>query len=355
MMEEYFPKMKFTLIYNDTGIQISAERNKIISHIKNQAYNLFNIKGKFTLFYKNRDLTPYYEKEIGSFFKNLRHVHILIKDRTTTLQLSRSLPHIKINNQQAEYLTQSKRALAKCTNCKNVKINYFCRDCGVFLCKYCRMNKNGIHYSHRTVTLYPEDLNKSAILYKEVVNGDLYEALNSRTQMETIQKSDIDIGKLTSQLKSKLYNLFTEIKKYQSKTIDIADYDNNKEKYIKEIDDAIADINEKSDTKEESLIAAFDKLNKKDKNLELYSSLTSKLEQWETINNNIEESLKSLERKIYNTLSVALNEKIEDADYRALQDYINYYYQSGSINTNLSNIKKVQKKSSLYYFKGNKM
>ena len=59
MMEEYFPKMKFTLIYNDTGIQISAERNKIISHIKNQAYNLFNIKGKFTLFYKNRDLTPY--------------------------------------------------------------------------------------------------------------------------------------------------------------------------------------------------------------------------------------------------------------------------------------------------------
>lgn len=354
-MEEYFSKMKITLIYNDTSIEIAAERNKIISYIKSQAYILFNIKGKFTLFYKNRDLTPYYEKEIGSYFKNLRHAHILIKDKTSSLQLSKSLPHLKVYNQQAEYLTQSKRALTKCINCNNVKINYFCRDCGVFLCKYCRMIKNGKHYSHRTVTLYPEDLNKSANLYKEVVNGDLYEAINSRSQMEAIQKSDLDIEKLASQLKSKLFTLFAEIEKIQRKAIDISNYENNKDKYIKEINDAIADINEKSDIKEESLIDAFDKLNQKDKSLELYSSLPSKLEQWETINNNVEDSLKSLERTIYNALSETLNEKIDDSDYRALQDYINYYYQSGSINTSLSNINIVQKKSSLYYFRGNKM
>ena len=60
-----------------------------------------------------------------------------------------------------------------------------------------------------------------------------------------------------------------------------------------------------SDTKEESLIAAYDKLTKKDKTLELYSSLTSKLEQWETINNNIEEQniicyVKNMEEQQWN-------------------------------------------------------
>lgn len=340
-MDEYFPKMKFTLVYNDTTIPIIVHRNKLINYLLNQAYTLFNIKGSFVLFYKNKDLTPYYEKEIGSYFKTLRHVHILIKDKHISHKISKSLPSI---NRYAEVLTQSKRALSKCSQCKVYKINFYCRDCGVFLCKNCRMNKETKHYSHRTVTLYPENLNKSAILYREVVNGDLYEALNAKNQMNNIKENDIDIEQLTDSLQNKLDILFQTLEKYQKSSIDIDKYSYSKDNITKEINDTVQVVKHLYHN-EHNILTSFEIINQMESKISNYTSINSKLSQWDKINSTIEESLKKVERKIYSVLSTALNEQIENVDYKALEEYINYYYQN---NNNINTIRKTQKKSSLY-------
>lgn len=337
IMDEFFPKMKFTLVYNDITIPIIVNRNKLINYLLNQAYTLFNIKGSFTLFYKNKDLSPYYEKEIGSYFQTLRHVHILIKDKHNSRNC-KSLPSI---SRYAEVLTQSKRALSKCSQCKVYKINFYCRDCGVFLCKNCRMKKEAKHYSHRTVTLYPEDLNKSAILYREVVNGDLYEALNARNQMKTIKEDDVDIDQLTDSLQSKLDVLFQTLEAYQKSSIDIDKYSFSKDNITKEINDTIQVVKHLY-CNEHNLLSSFETINQMESKISNYTSINRKLTQWDKTNSTIEESLKKVERKIYSVLSTALNEQIENVDYKLLEEYINYYYQNNNIS--LNSIRKTQKK-----------
>ena len=73
-----------------------------------------------------------------------------------------------------------------------------------------------------------------------------------------------------------------------------------------------------------------------------YTSINRKLTQWDKTNSTIEESLKKVERKIYSVLSTALNEQIENVDYKLLEEYINYYYQNNNIS--LNSIRKTQKK-----------
>ena len=360
-------KMKFTLVYNDSTILISIPRNKSISVLRAEAYNIFHPKGKFTLIYKNRDLTPYSDTFIGKYFTTLKHVNILIRDKVHgSLSKSSSLPSLM----NAEYLTQSKRALTKCSICANAQIGFFCRECCVFLCKYCRSVKTNKHYCHRTVTLYPEDLNKSAMLYKEIIKGELIEAMNAKVQrdeesasMKDVNDSNnssnssnnvkVKVNQFKSQLEMKLNELFELMLSIQKKMpVNLDDVSKSKSNVITKINNynkEIDDYGKNEDiTTADKLIKMFDELNHKETKLNEITSIIPKMQKWERINTLLTRTCKRIKRIMFtiinssldnnpnnNNTSIINDNVIDNSDYhQTIEQYINYYYSKQHNNHN---------------------
>jgi hypothetical protein len=347
-------KMKFTLVYNDSTILISIPRNKTISALRAEAYNIFHPKGKFTLIYKNRDLTPYSDTFIGKYFTTLKHVNILIRDKVHgSLSKSSSLPSLM----NAEYLTQSKRALTKCSICANAQIGFFCRECCVFLCKYCRSVKTNKHYCHRTVTLYPEDLNKSAMLYKEIIKGELIEAKNAKVQrdeenasMKNVNDSNsssnnnvkVKVNQFKSQLEMKLNELFELMLSIQKKMpVNLDDVSKSKSNVITKINNynkEIDDYGKNEDiTNADKLIKMFDELNHKEMKINEITSIIPKMQKWERINTLLSRTCKRIKRIMFTIINSSLDNNnnnsiindngIDNSDYhQTIEQYINYYY-----------------------------
>ena len=143
-------------------------------------------------------------------------------------------------------IAQNKRALSFCWACQKFPINMFCRDCCAFICKYCRMNLDNSHYSHRTITLYPENLAKSANLYKNILIEDLNELQKINKNAVQIAKEnsniDIDIERYKTHLFEKINRLLKKIKQIKSYQKEINYYITNKDKCKEKINKAIKDI-----------------------------------------------------------------------------------------------------------------
>lgn len=326
-MEDLFPNMLFNLVYKDRMLSITVPRTKLISYVKTKAYNLFGpMRHRIVLMYKNKALTPYEEKAILSFFKSMRQANILIVDSATvknmiskTLDQSMNksgsaadnLPSINRSNSPFKDTSTStpqiKRYQTKCSECGKEKINFYCRDCAVFLCKYCRMNKGGNHYSHRTVTLYPEDLNKSAVLYKEVVNGMLHDAMNTQYKLRGTKQKKLNIQEMKENLLKKFDSLMIMTEAMKEDYPKLENVNPNQKAFNKEIEDAIEKI--KKNEKGQMAMERFDEINAKEKGVMSFLQIGNDILKYEKLNNKIEGIMKSLENKLNKVISNAENDK----------------------------------------------
>ena len=213
-------KVNVNLVFYGDNITISIQRDKPIDLIYRSAYEYFKLHGKVKLYYKNRELTPFLNYSIGKYFKKLKNIDILVKDSSkmdnmfdNQLLLNSNFNFEQLNklnsssnkaqslinssnNGSKSVLTQNQRAMTFCWDCKKFPINIFCRDCGAFICKYCRMDLENAHYSHRTITLYPENLAKSANLYKNVLIEDVNEVekINMNRNKVNEEKKEINVN-----------------------------------------------------------------------------------------------------------------------------------------------------------------
>lgn len=337
-MEEHFPSVKVTLVFNGNSVVTMVDRNKTISLLKSQAYVLFNIRTKFHLYYKTKVLTPYLDYLIKDYFKTQRQIHILVKPISSTQSTrntnSSSLPLLNLNY-SVEPLVQNQRGNSKCSVCYVNKINFFCRDCGVFLCQKCRMVKKGNHYSHRTVTLYPENLNRSAMFYKEIVNSELFEAKTSNSQMmennNSILNNEIDIEQLKAKLMTKFQTLFQLAQKFKEKInskFDVTDYAQNKEQYLTSVSNALKAF---SDFKlNEGGLGLFDstsKVHELENEHHNEIDIQKKIEMFIRYNNQIESAFKKIFKSFFTALSDGLNQKECNIEHQAIKDYIDNYYK----------------------------
>ena len=361
-------KVNVNLVFYGDNITISIQRDKPIDLIYRSAYDYFKPHGKVKLYYKNKELTPFLNYSIGKYFKKLKKIDILVKDTSrmdnmfdnqlllnsdfnfeqlNKMNSKNTLQKNKANANEAKTKAksnsqQNQRAITFCWDCKKFPINIFCRDCGAFVCKYCRMDLENAHYSHRTITLYPENLAKSAKLYKNILIEDLNEVekINMNRNKMNKEKSHININieekKNHLAIKiNKLINKINQIKSYQK---EINYHINNQEKFKQKLTKAIKevnnitnnysqqkenntenivinnnnsdsnnnnistnanvniDINSKNNIK--NLKEVFNKLNKIEKNTEKICKIGKTIKKWEEINKKLESSLKSVENKI---------------------------------------------------------
>ena len=343
-------RVNVNLVFYGDNITISIQRDKPIDLIYRSAYDYFKPHGKVKLYYKNRELTPFLNYTIGQFFKKLKKIDILVKDSSrmdnmfdnqlllnsnfnfehlnklnsnNTLQINRTLSSKSKSN-----LPKNQRAMTFCWDCKKFPINIFCRDCGAFICKYCRMDFENAHYSHRTITLYPENLAKSANLYKNVLIEDLNEIEKINMNRNKINKEkmqiNINIEEKKNHLAMKINRLINKINQIKSYQKEINYYIKNKDKCKQKINQAIKEVNNISNeyvvqqnetTNEENNILnnnitssknnvkdlkeIFTKMNTIEKNTAKICKIGKTIKEWEEINRKLENALKTVENRIY--------------------------------------------------------
>ena len=329
-------KVNVNLVFYNENVTISIQRDKPIDLIYRSAYDYFKPHGKIKLYYKNKELTPFLNYSIRKYFKKLKNIDILVKDSSRMDnnidnqfllnsdfnfgRLNKFNSSNKIGTSKSleipnkSNLPQDQRAMTFCWDCKKFPINIFCRDCGAFICKYCRMDFENAHYSHRTITLYPENLAKSANLYKNVLIEDLNEVEKINKNRKKISQKkreiNIDIEEKKNQLSLKinqLINKINHIKRYQK---EINYYIKNKDKCKEKITKSIKEIESLSDeytkstendskTNSKDIKEIFSKMNTIEKNTQKICEIGRTIEKWEIINNKLEKALKNAEDRIY--------------------------------------------------------
>ena len=356
-------RVNVNLVFYGDNITFSIQRDKPIDEIYRSAYDYFKIHGKVKLYYKNKELTPYLNYSIAKYFNKLKNIDILVKDSSrmdntfdyqllqnsnynlerlnkinsnNDFQISKNIANT-VQNQNKTNLPQNQRSMTFCWDCKKFPINIFCRDCCAFICKYCRMDLENAHYSHRTVTLYPENLAKSANLYKTILLADLNEVekinMNINKINEKNKEININIDEKKNHLMIKINRLINKINQIKSYQKEINYYIKNKDKCKQKINDAIKEINEVSNeykqkneiidednNKEVSpkknskdLKEIFSKMNAIEKRTEKICKIGQTMQNWEEINLKLENALKGLENRIYNIIEEAAEG--EDLNY----------------------------------------
>ena len=328
-MENYNNKIKFTLIYNNKNSTIFFPRNKLINNLYFEVGKIFNIKKRYRLFYKNKDLTPFLDLTFEKFFNNISHVNILIKESfiNKNKKISFFIPfntkyfnenNLKKNNNNNEYFNYL------CENCQNEKINYFCRDCCYFICNKCRNNKFSKHFCHKVINLYLENLLKSCELYKQIVSNDLIEVKNSKRENKKIEIFDVDLNQ--NNLNKKISFLLNKVKTIKSNLINLNEIEKNKEKNLKIIKENI-NILENLEEKNKNMIDEFDEFNKIDNNLKDIKLLPEQLNKYELINEMLENLLNKIQKEIFKILLKVFEEKNNINEYKTIVSSIDNYFK----------------------------
>ena len=255
-----YSSIEFTLIKDNNKYIVNIPNIKTISAIKEECYNLFYpIRGKFKIFFRNKDLMPFIEVPIYQYFKNLTKANIVVvieneeqiinednnnninnnetennndnndnekkqyetdinninnnnnnnNNINNNLNISMNLPKpnyndITILNQSninpINHLNKSMENPNKknnigrliCIDCKNNIINYFCRDCNIFLCSNCVEKFDSFHNNHNTLKISYEDIPNSAKKYKKIIEIETND-LEKKFENFEIKKKEINL------------------------------------------------------------------------------------------------------------------------------------------------------------------
>ena len=189
-------KLEVTLTFNGKTEIIFVDNKKNISTIRDMVYNIFYpIQGKFQLIYKLKDISPFEDIPLYKYFKNLMKISITVNpinpqnflQKNELITFNKSLQDVteidkneasfgaenqsQINNTQNPLLEKDRLL---CNDCHTEIITNFCRNCNLFLCKFCSEKYSSPHHDHLIASINVADIEKSAKNYKDIVNKDCF-------------------------------------------------------------------------------------------------------------------------------------------------------------------------------------
>lgn len=192
-------KLEILLTYNGRNETLFIDNKENISSIKEKIYNIFYpIQGKFQLVYKNKDISPFEDIPLYKYFKNLMKVSITVQLTSSTINqniLSKNANNsfnssfqdmtiidkndASLGNANQSQISNAQNPLIEkdrmlCNDCHNKLINFFCRNCNLFICKNCCEKYSSPHKTHSTVTINVSQIEKSAKNYKEIVSKECF-------------------------------------------------------------------------------------------------------------------------------------------------------------------------------------
>ena len=207
-------KLEVVLTYNGKTETLYIDNKENISTIRDMVYNTFYpIQGRFQLIYKLKDISPFEDIPLYKYFKNLMKISITINPINAQNNLGRndintfntSLQDVtQIDKNEASFgaanqsqIDNSQNPLIEkdrliCNECHNKIINNFCRNCNLFLCKYCAEKYSSPHHDHLCVNINISQIEKSAKNYKDIVSKECFMTGKKFDEYKEVFKDIID-------------------------------------------------------------------------------------------------------------------------------------------------------------------
>ena len=258
-------KIKITIQYYNKSITLDLPSNRLIRTIREKAVSYFYpINQPFYMFYQNQDLTYVENKTIGDVFgvKNMVKVKLISSDD------KENFPKDIFSNQPNK----------NCHECSEKKfLNYYCRDCNIFLCKDCRIQKRNRHYQHRIIQLFQEnEIKKNIELYRQVLQNDLNILKNKVKKLQNLENNEVNSALWKKNLTEKIEKICQLIENKKEEIIKIENpIQDSKEvnEKIRNFKDSLFKEREESSISEEVIndpLIEFSQVNKFDNDLNNY-------------------------------------------------------------------------------------
>ena len=258
-------KIKITIQYYNKSITLDLPSNRLIRTIREKAVSYFYpINQPFYMFYKNQDLTYVENKTIGDVFG----VKNMVKVKLISFDDKENFPKDIFSNQPNK----------NCHECNEKKfLNYYCRDCNIFLCKDCRIQKRNRHYQHRIIQLFQEnEIKKNIELYRQVLQNDLNILKNKVKKLQNLENNEVNSALWKKNLTEKIEKICQLIENKKEEIIKIENpIQDSKEvnEKIRNFKDSLFKEREESSISEDVIndpLIEFSQVNKFDNDLNNY-------------------------------------------------------------------------------------
>jgi hypothetical protein len=258
-------KIKITIQYYNKSITLDLPSNRLIRTIREKAVSYFYpINQPFYMFYQNQDLTYVENKTIGDVFG----VKNMVKVKLISFDDKENFPKDIFSNQPNK----------NCHECNEKKfLNYYCRDCNIFLCKDCRIQKRNRHYQHRIIQLFQEnEIKKNIELYRQVLQNDLNILKNKVKKLQNLENNEVNSALWKKNLTEKIEKICQLIENKKEEIIKIENpIQDSKEvnEKIRNFKDSLFKEREESSISEDVIndpLIEFSQVNKFDNDLNNY-------------------------------------------------------------------------------------
>ena len=194
---------------------------KTIEYLIEVSKNLFYpITSKIKILYNQSDIIPYSKYILGDFFKLKNQINLKIVSQNYTKPQSNYLNNKKFNiNNNLNFICP----------CGKDTIKFYCRDCKMFICEFCKYNS--IHSNHRNLKIDINNLIDSIKLYANTLaNEVLINIQKTQNYSEKLEKEEYNINNRNEVIKEKLNKLLDNYNEIISK-LKIKNIDKVIEKY----------------------------------------------------------------------------------------------------------------------------
>ena len=292
-------KIIIKLCYLNKVATIFFNNKQKIGDIFKESYSKFHPKGRYNLLYKNKNLKPYFDMSFQKYFNGATNIIIFVEEsiRNDKLNIINSFPNFSSDTYylpKMEINNNNKIFLNYCNECLYEKIEYYCRNCNKFICHKCKYDIKSVHFYHKTLDLYENEIEECQKFYKKLLLNEI--KLNkNQTNCSNIKfdNLNININVLHNILINKFKILIEKLKIiFNNKSI-------NEENIINDINNQKNVIIDMNIDENNNLNNIFKLINKFDQNLIKTNELNEKkIYNIEIINNNLDNKLKKLVNNI---------------------------------------------------------
>ena len=298
-------KLEVALTYNGKTETLFIDNKENISTIRDMVYNIFYpIQGRFQLIYRLKDISPFEDIPLYKYFKNLMKISITVNPINAQNILGKN--ELNIFNNSLQDVTQIDKNDASfgganqsqidnaqnplvekdrliCNECHNKLISNFCRNCNLFLCKYCAEKYSSIHHNHLCININVSQIEKSAKNYKDIVSKECFMTGKKFDEYKEVFKDIIEEFNNENNINNNI-NEENTIKENNDENIN-NNYNNDINSNLESINKMINQDNEDNNNNEENK-------NEENKNEEIKNEETNNIE------NNDNEKMKKENIKI---------------------------------------------------------
>ena len=303
-------KLEVALTYNGKTETLFIDNKENISTIRDMVYNIFYpIQGRFQLIYRLKDISPFEDIPLYKYFKNLMKISITVNPINAQNILGKN--ELNIFNNSLQDVTQIDKNDASfgganqsqidnaqnplvekdrliCNECHNKLISNFCRNCNLFLCKYCAEKYSSIHHNHLCININVSQIEKSAKNYKDIVSKECFMTGKKFDEYKEVFKDIIEEFNNENNINNNI-NEENTIKENNDENIN-NNYNNDINSNLESINKMINQDNEDNNNNEENK-------NEENKNEEIKNEETNNIENNDNENNDKKENIKIEKKK----------------------------------------------------------